>query len=290
MSVNKKYQKAVDLLMSGTSNEDVIIGSIDEFTEEELSEMSDYLLINDNLIITASSGRTHDTAKNLLVRGLVNGIRSLSKENSEKYNYFVAYSVPYVDIFKCGRIIDKHADSVIRLKENEIVSFPLVIEVAHGSESLKTLIIELLNYMSEFSETIYAIGFYIDRKSESFTAQLIVLRRMLPVDKKKSDALLNAIKNRKKNRHFEMACPQGGIKPVPFFIIDFKKFISDNNAELFYDYEINESNMNDNIEFRLRAGDFNGEDGQFINIVISSSTINDIYSEWRIWRNEKKQP
>lgn len=42
------------------------------------------------------------------------------------------------------------------------------------------------------------------------------------------------------------------------------KFILDNNAEIYFEHEVNTPNLFDSIEFRLGVDDFNGEKGNFI--------------------------
>ncbi|CAF1011612.1 unnamed protein product [Brachionus calyciflorus] len=132
-NIDPRYLRALELLRNRRNNEDVIIGNVSEFSEKELSKMEE------------------------------------SQENSKRYLSLVVYSVPYVDTFESRRVIDKRDDSVIMNKNNK--SFPLIIEVSYGSESFNTLIIELLNYLTEFTDTIYAIGFFIDRESDNLKAR-----------------------------------------------------------------------------------------------------------------------
>lgn len=91
------------------------------------------MIINNNLIITASSGETHEIVKNLQIGEIIKSIQSVSNEISEKYDSLLEYIVPYVNLF----------------------------------------------------DTIYAVGFFIDRESEYFRANLIILRRNLPIERQK---------------------------------------------------------------------------------------------------------
>ena len=51
-----------------------------------MSSISNYLIINDKLINTESSGKIHDRAKNVIGDAIIDRIKSVSRENSKNIN------------------------------------------------------------------------------------------------------------------------------------------------------------------------------------------------------------
>lgn len=108
-------------------------------------------------------------------------------------------SIPVYNQYFCGAILQKQPEESIFTKNsfNSKLEAPFVfpqlsVEVAFTHESLCTLFLELVHYLSEYVPNLsYAIGLWVkSRKQSAFQAFLIVLKRLLPSDVNKCNLII----------------------------------------------------------------------------------------------------
>lgn len=256
------------------SGEKIYVCKVTDVSPEEILSVTEIVIIN-GIIYTygPKETRVHRFATDIFINMIFNKIKSDINDDW----MLGSGLIPITAIYQCGSAYYKRSDAIIRNLENDNYA-PLTIETAFTHESFIDMLYELINLISEYTTCTYSIGIKIDSICESFKMEIIILKRSTPVDQRKIDSLNYHLRL---DHHKPLLCIKNKVITT-IDDINSKNF----NSEVVYHKIIDDSNINEPIEFILDGEAFHRPE-KALKIIISSKILNKIKKIWEEYKHEK---
>ena len=195
MDIRKKIQNLLDIGLTSTSEDKLVVGNIKDFTPEEIEIIFEYkVFVYNRIIYVTAPSKPHQymiaCILNALDKGIANTLntaRNATENPTTNYNPAIRLWGKY----SCGIVKEKQADLAISVCEGDNFSTPVVGECAFANESLNELIIQAGEILAESTDVEYSISWKLNT-TEPFQMDFYIFRRTIRPNPQLIDALQDA--------------------------------------------------------------------------------------------------
>lgn len=253
-------EKISSLLATGNNSkndEPLILGHVKEFTQEEMEIIFGYkAFISQGIIYLTAPSLPHQYMEGCLATAFNKKINEKSKFSAQ----FVM-GIRLWGKFSCGLVKYKLPDVCIVEDCGTKFSIPIIGEVAFGNETLRQLIIQAGEILSESTNVVYSIGFKI-WTTAPFRCDFYLFKRIIQPDKKLI-AQLESSKNLETINGCSLVDPE---------IMAASEVIENVNVETVLHHEITEENYINGFSFEIE-GRFLGSLQQMETVTITGEML-----------------
>ncbi|CAF0721414.1 unnamed protein product [Brachionus calyciflorus] len=273
IDIDDYYKTCLKAGVVPEENENWQVGTLDDFTIDSIDRFGKAFVHNGKVYIVDSISDLHNYASSIIAHHV------LEQLWHKRLKFLIGTKSPVCifNKFGGGVTLVKYPDAKIYDRLGHECN-PIVVKSAFCDEKFDLLLEESISYLTEFTNNSYVIGFKVEYDPTFFKAVIFVLERRIPPNETKIQKLRQCIRN-KGERLCDENCKQINLGDFEFAY--YKNDLSKFGVHLFYKKEINDTNINEPIEFSLDVHKVTKRAHGCLNLKIPSEELCHIRDLWK---------